>query len=134
MADRSPHLFRAIYAALAADAPLTALIGANRVFDQPPAAALPTYVTIGDETARDYGSSAGDAQEHTVTIHTWSAQPSSVTCKEIMAAVRAALHEQPLALSAGRLVYLRQEFKETMRDPDGVTQHGLQRFRALTEN
>lgn len=142
MADRSIELFTAIYAALDASAPLAALIGAGRVFDTPPAAnsalsdnqLVPPYVVIGDETANDYGSSAGDAQEHTITIHSWTEKPSTLHVKRIMAAVRNALHEQSLSLSGGNLVYLRQEFKETFRDPDGVSQHGVQRFRALTEN
>jgi hypothetical protein len=142
--DRSPELAAAIFAALDGHAGLVALLGGpdakgrNRIYDRPPAGTLPPYVAIGDETANDYGSSssigAGDAQVHTLTIHTWSAQPSGLRLRQIMAAVRGALHERPLALAAGRLVYLRQEFKETMHDPDGVTHHGVQRFRALTED
>lgn len=139
MADRSVELFTAIYATLDASAPLSALIGAGRVFDTPPALAeggqlVPPYVVIGDETANDYGSRGGDAQEHTITIHTWTEKPTTLLLKRIMARVRDVLHEQSLALGGGNLVYLRQEFKETFRDPDGVSQHGVQRFRALTEN
>jgi Protein of unknown function (DUF3168) len=134
MADRSVELFTAIYSALSGNAPLTALIGSSRVFDTPPPGQLPPYVVIGDETANDFGSSAGDAQEHTVTIHTWSEKPSTLQCKQIMSAIRVALHDVDLVLGGGSLVNLRQEFKETFRDPDGVTHHGVQRFRALTEN
>lgn len=139
MADRSVELFTAIYTALSGNAPLTALIGVGRVYDTPPAQVsdgqlVPPYVVIGDETANDYGSRGGDAQEHTITIHTWTETPTTLLVKRIMAAVRNAMHEQSLALGGGNLVYLRQEFKETFRDPDGVSQHGVQRFRALTEN
>jgi hypothetical protein len=139
MSDRSEHLFAAIFAALDGDAALVALVGQdneglNRIYDTPPQGAAAPYVVIGDETASDYGSSAGDAQEHTVTIHVWSEQPSTLQCKRIMAAVRDVLHEATLALSGGNLVYLRQEFKETFRDADGVSHHGVLRYRALTEN
>lgn len=134
MADRSIDLFTAIFAALNGNAALIALVGAGHVYDTPPAGALPPYVVIGDETANDYGSTAGDAQEHTITVHTWSEKPSTLQCKQIMRAVRDALHTASLVLGSGNLVYLRQEFKETFRDPDGVSHHGVQRFRALTEN
>lgn len=133
MADRSVELFAAIYAQLANNAALTALIGSGRVWDHvKPGAALP-YVVIGDETAVDYGTSLTDAQEHTITVHTWSEAPTSLQVKRMQAAVRAALHERPLTLSAGTCAQIRQEFKETMRDPDGITHHGVQRFRAVTE-
>ena len=134
MADRSVDLFTAIYSALDGNAALTALIGEHRVFDTPKAGLAPPYVVIGDETANDFGSSAGDAQEHTITVHTWSEKPSTLQCKQIMSAIRVALHTVALSLSGGSLVNLRQEFKETFRDPDGVSHHGVQRFRALTEN
>lgn len=133
MADRSVELFAAIYATLATNAGLIALIGSGRVWDHvKPGAPLP-YVVIGDETALDYGSSLSDAQEHTLTVHTWSDAPSSLQVKQMQAAVRAALHERPLTLTAGTCTQIRQEFKETLRDPDGITHHGVQRFRAVTE-
>jgi uncharacterized protein DUF3168 len=137
--DRSVELFEAIFDALNGDAALFELIGSDvygnrRIYDSPPQGALPPYVVIGDETASDYGSSAGDAQEHTVTIHVWSEQPSTLQCKRIMAAVRDCLHDRTLNLDDGNCVYIRQEFKETFRDPDGVSHHGVMRYRALTEN
>lgn len=135
MADRSVVLFEAIYATLAADAGVTsALGGTGRIYDNVPAGAACPYVVIGDETAIDAGGTAWDAQEHTLTIHAWSEAASSKQVKQIMAAVRAALHDAPPALSGGTCANLRQEFKETFRDPDGVTWHGVMRFRAVTHD
>lgn len=134
MADRSVELYSAIYAALDGNAPLTALIGAGHVHDIVKPGSLPPYVVIGDETANDASSIGVDAQEHTVTIHVWSEKPSTLQAKQIAAAVRSALHEQALTLSAGTLVNLRCEFKETMRDPDGLTVHAVLRFRAVTNS
>ncbi len=132
MADRSVELFSAIYAKLSGDGALTALIGDGHVYDHVAAGALPPYVVIGDETATDYASALVDAQEHTITLHAWSEKPTTLEVKRIMAAVRAALHEQALTLSAGSCVQIRQEFKETSRDPDGYSHHGVMRFRAVT--
>ena len=50
-----------------------------------------------------------------------------------MAAVRTALHDQPLTLAGHRLINLRHELSEARRDPDGDTIHGIARFRAVTE-
>lgn len=135
MADRSYELGVAIYAALSGDATLSSLLGgAGRVFDTVPSGTPAPYVVIGEETASDAGRTlAADAQEHTLTIHVWTEEKSSKPCKQIAARVRAILHGNPPALSAGTCTNLRCEFKETMRDPDGVSWHGVLRFRAATQ-
>lgn len=133
MADRSLELAAAVYATLAGNAALTAVLGGTgRIHDHvQPGSPLP-YVTIGDGQAADYGGSDVDAQEHTLTIDCWSETPSSLELRRIMAAVRAALHDADLTLSAGRCANIRQESSQTLRDPDGITHHGVLRFRAVT--
>ena len=44
-----------------------------------------------------------------------------------------ALDRQALSLTGHNLVLLRFEFSQAMLDPDGLTRHGVQRFRALTQ-
>lgn len=140
MADRTADLFAAVFAALDGNAALVALVGQdsdgfNRIYTTPPQGAVAPYVVIGEQTASDYGSSAGDAQTHSLTLHVWTDGSSAAqSCLTIMAALRDVLHGADLALSTGHLVYLRQEWSETMQDPDGVSQHGIMRYRALTEN
>ena len=54
---------------------------------------------------------------------------------EIVKRVRDLLHYQTIALSAGNMPSLWCEFTEpATRDPDGVSWHGVLRFRAVTEN
>lgn len=134
MADRSIELQAGIYAALAGDAALVALIGPDRVWDHVKPGAPVPYVAIGDGTAVDAGGTGVDAQEHTLTIHCWSERPSSLEARRIIAAIRAALHERPPTLSAGRCANLRCEYHETLREPDGITHHGVMRFRAVTQD
>lgn len=135
MADRSVELYEALFDTLSADAGVTAALGGSgRIYDHVPAGSACPYVVIGDETAADASGTLVDAQEHTVTIHAWSEATSSLQCKTILAAVRAALHDAPPTLSAGHCANLRAEFKETLRDPDGVTWHGVMRFRAVTHD
>ncbi len=133
MSDRTADLVESLRNALLADATLTALIGADRVHGEiAPGAPLP-YVEIGDLTAVDGGTQGIDAQEHTVTLHCWT-ESSRLACLDIVAAVRGALHGAGLVLTAGGCRNIRCEFAETMRDPDGLTHHGVLRFRAVTQD
>lgn len=139
MADRSTELFSAIFAALNGDATLATLLGSNSVYNGVKDGTQPPYIDIGDDTAIDDSSISVDAQEHTVTIHSWTQQPiAGLSAKgslfSIMAQIRVVLHEARLVLANGALCNLRQEFRETLRDPDGISWHGVQRFRAVTNS
>ncbi|MFO1169356.1 MAG: DUF3168 domain-containing protein [Hyphomicrobiaceae bacterium] len=126
-------LQKAVFAALAADAPLTGLIGASRIHDDAPQQAAFPYLTLGQSTARDWSTATDDGAEHVLTIHVWSRAAGKKEAHAIMRAVRQTLHDQPLTLEDHRLVNLRHELSEATRDTDGETVHGIVRFRAVTE-
>jgi hypothetical protein len=126
-------LQQAIFATLTADAPLTALLGGTRIYDDVPQGAAFPYLTFGQSTARDRSTGSDDGNEHILTLHVWSQANGKRQAHEIMGAIRTALHDQPLTLSGHRLINLRHEFSEARRDPDGETTHGVARFRAVTE-
>ena len=130
-------LQQSVYAALIADTALTALLGANRIYDDVPQGSALPYLTIGQTTERDWstgGDPATDAgAEHLLTLHVWSDPRGKKQTHEILAALRSTLHDEPLTLSGHRLVNLRHEFSEARRAPDGETIHGTARFRAVTE-
>ncbi len=134
MSDHTVDLFQAVYQTLAGNAALLAIVGPDAVHDHVnPSAALP-YVVIGDVTATDASGTSVDAQEHTLVVHCWSETPSTLQVKQIIGAVREALHDADLTLAAGRCPNIRCEFTETLRDPDGITHHGVMRFRAVTQD
>jgi hypothetical protein len=126
-------LQQSVFAALSADAALTALIGAGRVHDDVPQGTPLPYVTLGPATLRDASTSTEDAAEHAFTVHVWSGARGKKEAHEILDAVRAALHDRPLTPSGHRLVNLRHDSSEVRRTPDGTALHGLARFRAVTE-
>lgn len=135
MPSPSFALQQAIFTRLAADAGVLALLGgAPRIHDDVPQgnAAFP-YITFAETTVRDWSTASEDGAEHIVTLHAWSRAAGAREAKEILGAVRTALHDQALTLSGHRLVNLRQEFADTRREPDGDTFRGLARFRAVTE-
>lgn len=67
-----------------------------------------------------------------VTLHTWDRSPALVTVKTITAAIAAAIRPD-LMLDLGRLVDLRLSGARYMRDPDGLTAHGVVTLEALVE-
>src|SRR5512145_2040941 len=126
-------LQQSIFAALSADAALTALLGAGRIFDDVPQGTPLPYVAFGRAAERDWSTASEDGTEHIVTLHVWSAARGKKQTHEVLGALRAALHDRPLGLVGHSLINLRHEHSEIRRDPDGETIHGIARFRAITE-
>jgi hypothetical protein len=125
-------LQKAVWAALVADAATGALIG-DRIYDQPPRNVVFPYATIGPATVTDWSTGSEDGSEHRLTLHAWSRERGLSECHAIVAALRTALHDATLSLDGHALVNLRFETAEARRDPDGITFHGVLRFRAVTE-
>ena len=133
MSSSSWALQQSIFAALAANATLVALLGGPRVYDDVPQASAFPYLTFGHSLVRDWSTGSEDGSEHVVTLHVWSQEKGKKEAHEIMGAVRTALHDQALSLAGHRLVNLRHELSEARREPDGDTTHGIVRYRAVTE-
>jgi hypothetical protein len=129
--DSSLSLQQAIYTRLTGD---TALMDAiEGVFDWIPDQTEYPYVSIGDDTGNDWSAADFDGKEITVVIHSWSRAEGRSEVKTIQSLVKGLLHRASLALTGANLVQMLFEFEETLLDPDGVTYHGVQRFRALTQ-
>ncbi|MCZ7595261.1 MAG: DUF3168 domain-containing protein [Hyphomicrobium sp.] len=133
MASASWVLQQAIYQALTNDGPLVALLGAARVWDDVPERAAFPYVTFAAGTERDWSTGGEAGAEHAVTLHVFSRAGGRKEAQEIIAALRAVLHEAALTLTGQRLINLRHEASDVRRDADGETYHGIVRFRAVTE-
>lgn len=125
-------LQQAVFAKLTSDAGLMAEVG-ERIYDFVPQTATFPYVRIGDGTSIDWDTVTSNGQEHTVTVHTWSQYLGRKEVKEIMGLIYGVLHHANLSPVGHQAVLIYQEFSEVMQDPDGVTHHGVQRFRVLTE-
>ena len=131
-ADSQWPLQTAIHAALTGDATLAALVG-DRVYDHAPQDATFPYLVIGEATAAGFDTKTEEGMEQTLTIHGWSRYRGLKEVKDMMAAVTGALDQQSLSLTGHDLVLLRFTFAATFLDRDGLTRHGVQRFRALTQ-
>jgi hypothetical protein len=68
-----------------------------------------------------------------VTLHVWDRSPNLVSIKAIAGAIRSAVHGVDLALDEGRLLDLKATGARYLRDPDGLTAHGVVTLEALIE-
>ena len=140
-ADSSWPLQQSVDTALRADATLIALLadGADGIYDGVPQESGFPYVVIGETTLRPNDTKTEDGAEATLMIHTWDSPDADADAvgfsltKRIMSAIVDALDQVLLTVTGHTVVLLRFEFADTFRDPDGLTVHGVQRFRALTQ-
>ena len=131
MALHSWNLQKAIYAKLN-DATISgASVADVPVYDDIPEGTSAPYINIGEETAINDGTKTVDAVEHTLTIHVWSEYRGRYEIKHIMQQVYQNLHNTAITVSGASLVNIRQEFATTLEEADGITRHGVMRFRAI---
>ncbi len=92
------------------------------------------YIVIGNDTMIEWDTDCETGFEGTVTIHAWDTTAdnrSFLPVKDIMGDVYAILHRAELSITGYNTVGMDFEFSETFLDPDGLTRHGVQRFRVL---
>jgi hypothetical protein len=133
MAAPAAELQNAIFATLGADAALIAALGANRIFDRPPANVVFPYIGFGRTSVYDWTTGAEKETEQLFTLHIWSKAKGDKETLEIMELARARLDDTSLTLDGGLSVKIRLEFAEPRYDEDLAVHHGLLRFRAVTE-
>lgn len=133
MSSPAWELQKAVYRALIADTALAALLGGARIYDDVPRGAPFPYVTFGPSTTRDWSTGTDSGTEHVFTLRAWSKEKGEMEVHGLMHAIRTALHGAALTLAGHRLVNLRHETSDTLRNADGETYQGIARFRAVTE-
>ena len=135
MSIHSFELQKSVFAKLVA-ANITDFAGdaITGVFDDVPTDTAYPYIVIGDETATNISAKDKDFHEHTLTIHIWSQYRGNRDIKEIMEQVYAALNDVSYTVSGASGVNLKHEFQTTLTEGDGITRHGVMRFRAVVSD
>ena len=130
MSLHSWELQKAIFTALNGN--VSGIGNANvPVYDDVPEGSVYPYVVIGEETSSNNGTKTLDGVEHTLTLHVWSQYRGRREIKEIMQSVYEKLHNTAITVTGASLVNIRQEFSNTLAEQDGITRHGIMRFRAV---
>lgn len=118
---------------------LTAALGAGVVFDAVPENKPGRYVVIGDDTSNPWDTDDANGFDMTCTIHTYqtnigTANPTPLGYKGLksdMGTIYTALHGVALPVTGYNALRCIQEFSDVMRSADGISRHGVQRFRIL---
>ena len=129
----SVALRAAIHDALTADAPLVAVLGGPKIYDEPPRAVTFPYVTLGEARIADFSTGSEPGEEHRLILHAWSRQGGHKEAHAIAGVLLQALDDAPLTLTDHQLVNFRFAVADVRREADGRTYHALVRFRAVTE-
>ncbi|MEK4798060.1 DUF3168 domain-containing protein [Thermoactinomyces sp. FSL K6-2592] len=117
------ELQKAIYSRLINDTALTEKV--TGIFDDANGHAVP-FVTIGEMSAVDWSTKTEPGQEFIVTLHTWSEYPGMKEVMEIHDLILQAITREPLGASGSFYFHFtRLVSEQTLRDPDGVTRHGV---------
>lgn len=133
MAAADLELQGAIVARLRSYPPLTALVG-QKIYDNPPADAKTPYVTMGDFDVHRDDVTCSRGFKIFVTLHAWSVYGGGfLEVRQIADAIVDALHEHPMNLPTNQLISLDYRQTRTMRDPDGMTSHGVIEFVAYIQ-
>lgn len=121
----SVELQTLIYQTLIADTVVQGLIG-DRVSDGQPQDSSYPCVTFGPSDTVPTYLEGVDACTEVIQLDVWTRSNGRLgPCKEIMDAVRNALHLADLSLSVNALVRIEITGQRVFRDSDGLTAHGV---------
>jgi len=103
------------------------------VYDAVPEGAAWPYMVIGETTGVDWSTKLENGQVVTITLHGWSRAKGTKEVNDLMDEALQALTGPALSVTDFTLVLLRFDFASVIRDPDGITRHGMLRLRGLLE-
>jgi hypothetical protein len=134
MMDAVIAVRRALQARLVADAELGALLGGQRIHDEPPRAAAGPYIVYGDVEARDWSTGTEEGCEQALALVVWAGSAGETAAALTIAArVAAVLHDAPLDPVGHRLVQIRQTGLDLRRDARTGLSSATVRLRCVTE-
>jgi hypothetical protein len=110
--------------------PLQAIVG-QRIYDQPPTGAALPYVVLGPVQAIDLTRDDCVIDwEVFAQLDVWSRAVGFPECKQIAIECDAALGERHPPLLGMRIGFFEPRGQRFLRDPDGITSHGVLEYRA----
>jgi Protein of unknown function (DUF3168) len=126
MTDATKAVQKAIHQELSAVLPVP-------VYDYVPPDAGNKYVTMGSHTVVDASAKDVDGQELTIEVHQWdSTHRGRMGVLDMQGRIYNALHDANLTVDGFGLTYIWFEFSTSFLDEDGLTMHGVLRFRVRT--
>jgi hypothetical protein len=91
------------------------------------------YITLGPDSEVEDLSECIDGSDWMLHVHIWTRGKGFAATKKIASLVRRILHDAELPMENHRVIAITRRGTLYQRDPDGISRHGICRFRALTE-
>lgn len=109
----------------------------NGVYDSVPAdpwGSTEAYISFGAESMVPDDADCVAGETITIQVDVWSRKTGRVQCKRIMDAVKAALHlRDDIPIADNAIVECRLVLTQVLKDPDGLTTHGVMQFEFAVE-
>ena len=125
----------AVLARLSGEAAVRAALGdPARCHDRAPAGAAFPFLALGRGESEPAGADGAALIDHRLTLQIVTREDDPAPLREALAAVRAALHERPVAMAAGwRCAVLRVVYADLFTRAGGPGLLGVVRVRGLIE-
>jgi Protein of unknown function (DUF3168) len=120
-------------ARLRGDAALTTLLGGAKIYESVPASTAAPWVTFGEMSSRDNGTSSDSGSEHRIALICTSLQPGFKEALTIAERVEALLLSPPLNPAGHRLVNILVTGIDMRRAEKSLSRSAVLRLRAVTE-
>jgi hypothetical protein len=139
MSDPAFELQKAMRTDILADAALKALVSDPvRLYDYVPENAAMPFIAHDEPGTAEWDvtpteTDDGYGHEHTIMFHVWSAYEGKKELGAILYRLEQLFRDWAPSLTGHRLVNIRFQFSDRLRDPDGQAYHGVIQFRAVTE-
>ncbi|KKN71037.1 hypothetical protein LCGC14_0424540 [marine sediment metagenome] len=91
------------------------------------------YIRIGEYTAIPFDTHSSSGSDNTITIHSWSRYRGMLEIKQIQRQTYLALHRFNLVVAGVDMIDSQWDSADVFLDDDGLTRHGVQRFRILLD-
>lgn len=124
MADTSLQVQKAIYNLLKNSAPIAALVK-KRIYDTVPNKRTFPYINLEPFDSITEETKDQDGQMHNVQIDTWSRYRGQTQTRELIAAIRNAVHRVPLSINNGDVIFSYVNNTRLLMDSDKRTIHGI---------
>jgi hypothetical protein len=121
-------------AILVANSDVIALIPAINIIDANGQPELFPRLNIGEDQEIPADDVVGRYTRVLATMHVWTREPGLAGAKAIVGAVRKALILQTWTQNGFCCIDTRLQSARYLRDPDGLTAHGVITFKALIED
>lgn len=91
------------------------------------------FVVVDSITLENNDSDSEFAYIGMAYVHVWSDYKGEFEAAGIQKQIYDACHRQPLTTTSYKISGIHQEFSEILVDPDGITRHGVQRYKIYFE-